>query len=105
MKNEEVLNTLLDVVGQLPEYIHQILEYNFWEHVAGLVILGSLGLLLIGFSVYSWFKSGELWEICLWVSGFFGLLALFIALTANIPPLTQIHFAPKAYLVDYLRGK
>ena len=119
MNNEEVLNAFankmlsaveeLETFGkeQIPDYIEQVLMFNFWSGVSYIVLWGIFGAVLIGLALFGVRKKkqnprGE-WEILVILGGIFGALAVILPIVINTSDLIKIKVAPKVYIVDYIR--
>ncbi len=128
MTNEEVLNTFankmltavegIEAFGkeQIPDYIEQVLMYNFWESTIIATVLASLILVFLVVFILGILKSNKTgWGVecpspsafTVIGSGFILIFLIPIGLADGIVPnakeALKIHLAPKVYIVDYLR--
>jgi len=130
MTNEEVLNTFankmlsavegIEAFGkeQIPEYVEQILMYNFYESVAFgalslffcLVVLTALVVGIIQGRRKGWGQEKpSVWAIITMIfsSLFFapGIAIFCHGFLDNLEDAVKIHVAPKVYIVDYFRDQ
>ena len=127
MTNEEVLNAFankmlsavdgIEAFGkeQIPDFIEQVLVYNFWESVAtatlSILFLTSLFVVFVWSIKHAnkkgWGKEEPSCEAGLVMM--FTLLSLlsWVILTPikDTKTALKIHLAPKVYIVDYLRNQ
>ena len=118
--NEEILNTfankMLGVVEgieafgneQIPEYIDQVLMYNFWVSSGLLALWCSFGsaFMYIGYKLWLRYQEegdgDDLGFMCVFLC--IGFLAIAISISETAPDMLKISLAPKVYIVDYLRA-
>ena len=127
MTNDEILNTFankmltavegIEAFGkeQIPDYIEQVLTYNFWEGIFFIVVPVLIFLFFIKKSKKLNYKDAE-YDCCgtpnnkesasivaTWIfvaiTGIWSLVAL-LSLSSDV---LKIKVAPKVYIVDYLR--
>jgi hypothetical protein len=123
MTNDEILNTfankMLSAVEsmeefgreQIPDYIEQVLVYNFWESAA----VNSVGILVsvvfLMAAIFCWHKGKvtknycACWEFGWIVLPILAVLITVISLLDAGSTMLKIKLAPKVYIVEYLRGQ
>ena len=112
----DLQNKLLDVVnrvdtfvvGEMPEYVNQLVMYGFANNIAAL----AFSLLLLRICLYIFNRLGKSckdngeWSFEEVVLFFPTLLIMFAVLlvmfTSSIHDLIQLTFAPKAWVIEYI---
>lgn len=95
------------IQGQLPDYINQLLMFNFWSKIVIMLFLFFLGtlLLVVAYIVYKQDALESPLFVVPLVFGIFLFLGFFIATPKLIIDCIKIKMAPKVYIVDYLIEK
>jgi hypothetical protein len=95
------------IQGQMPDFVNQLLVYNFWSNIIITLVLFLMatGFFGIAFFYYVTHKTDSFIFITSVTFGIAVLLAFLIIAPMAINDCIKIKVAPKVYIIDYLTNK
>lgn len=119
--NDEIKTRLLEWIGnagelissEVPGFCHDLLTFGFYQGIARIIFyfVGLIVCLFVNKFMYN--KTKEFYyshddKVIPFALGFVAVSVAMIALSVlsfnTVMSILKIHFAPKLYLIDYLRG-